>query len=247
VKVFNVSEYRRSICAGIKDAEWFDNNNIEARTLRDQCNGQALEDMLTFLRENKTGVAILDSTNPTHERRLKLVNAMRPVGAKVMFIEVLNDNEHFLTEQYLHTANTSPDYTNMNTDAAVLDYRSRVEKYAMFFEPLDKGSSSPIESKWSYFKCDHYNHHFVVHNVRGYLPLKVVNFIMNLRTTTHAFYLSRHGQSEYNLIGTIAIIIIIIIIIISIIITIIIIIIILIIIIIVIITNTIIILRTNWW
>ena len=31
-----------------------------------------------------------------------------------------------------------------------------------------------------------------VHRVRGYLPLKVVHFIMNLRTTTHAFYLSRY-------------------------------------------------------
>ena len=42
-----------------------------------------------------------------------------------------------------------------------------------------------------------------VHRVRGYLPLKVVHFIMNLRTTAHAFYLSRHGQSEYNAIGRI--------------------------------------------
>ena len=31
----------------------------------------------------------------------------------------------------------------------------------------------------------------MVHNVRGNLPLKVVNFIMNLRTNTHPFYLSR--------------------------------------------------------
>jgi len=43
----------------------------------------------------------------------------------------------------------------------------------------------------------------VVHNVRGHLPLKVVNFVINLRTTSHAFYLSRHGQSEYNVEGRI--------------------------------------------
>jgi broad specificity phosphatase PhoE len=35
------------------------------------------------------------------------------------------------------------------------------------------------------------------------MPLKVVNFIMNLRTTFHAFYLTRHGQSEYNEVGKI--------------------------------------------
>ena len=62
---------------------------------------------------------------------------------------------------------------------------------------------SQIESKWSYFKCDHSRHHFVVHSVRGHVPLKIVHFIMNMRTDCHPFYLSRHGQSEYNQIGRI--------------------------------------------
>ncbi|RYY83819.1 hypothetical protein EON63_10425 [archaeon] len=39
--------------------------------------------------------------------------------------------------------------------------------------------------------------------MKGYLMQKVVNFIMNLRTTSHAFYLTRHGQSEYNDLGRI--------------------------------------------
>lgn len=42
-----------------------------------------------------------------------------------------------------------------------------------------------------------------VNNIRGYLPLKVVHFIMNLHTQTRTFYLTRHGQSEYNLLGKI--------------------------------------------
>jgi broad specificity phosphatase PhoE len=43
----------------------------------------------------------------------------------------------------------------------------------------------------------------VVHNVKGYLLQKMVNFIMNLRTNSHSFFLSRHGQSEYNDLGRI--------------------------------------------
>ena len=39
--------------------------------------------------------------------------------------------------------------------------------------------------------------------VKGHLPLKIVQFIMSLRTTKHAFYLTRHGQSEYNEVGRI--------------------------------------------
>jgi broad specificity phosphatase PhoE len=52
-------------------------------------------------------------------------------------------------------------------------------------------------------KCDHAKQHFVVNKVKGFLMQKVVNFIMNLRTTSHAFYLTRHGQSEYNDLGRI--------------------------------------------
>ena len=43
----------------------------------------------------------------------------------------------------------------------------------------------------------------MVHSVRGHVPLKIVHFIMNMRTDCHPFYLSRHGQSEYNQIGRI--------------------------------------------
>lgn len=44
---------------------------------------------------------------------------------------------------------------------------------------------------------------FIVTNIRGYLPLKVVHFVMNLHTMVRTFYLTRHGQSEYNLLGKI--------------------------------------------
>lgn len=42
-----------------------------------------------------------------------------------------------------------------------------------------------------------------VNNIRGYLPLKVVHFVMNLHTLPRTFFLTRHGQSEYNLLGKI--------------------------------------------
>ena len=77
-----------------------------------------------------------------------------------------------------------------------------MDKYKTFFETLDDGTYKE-ESRWCYLKCDHSKQHFVVHNVKGYLMQKAVNFIMNLRTTSHAFYLTRHGQSEYNNLGRI--------------------------------------------
>jgi Histidine phosphatase superfamily (branch 1) len=58
----------------------------------------------------------------------------------------------------------------------------------------------------SRFRCTP-NRHYVaplsVNNIRGYLPLKVVHFVMNLHTLPRTFFLTRHGQSEYNLLGKI--------------------------------------------
>jgi broad specificity phosphatase PhoE len=79
-----------------------------------------------------------------------------------------------------------------------LDYRRRIALYKTFYEPLDLDSVDPVESKWSYIKCNHGQQNFVVHRVTGSLPQTVANFIMNMRTEKHAFYLTRHGQSEYN-------------------------------------------------
>eukprot|EP00597_Dinobryon_sp_UTEXLB2267_P015822 CAMPEP_0170115900 /NCGR_PEP_ID=MMETSP0020_2-20130122/11851_1 /TAXON_ID=98059 /ORGANISM="Dinobryon sp., Strain UTEXLB2267" /LENGTH=558 /DNA_ID=CAMNT_0010343719 /DNA_START=58 /DNA_END=1734 /DNA_ORIENTATION=+ len=203
LQIYNVSEYRRRKYGALKDAEWFDSNNVEARKAREECNQTAIKDMITFLAGQPNGIAILDSTNPTHERRTNLLRVMNAARVKVMFIEVSNDNEEFLQDQYRTAASTSPDYEGINNTDAELDYRRKVDKFKTYFEPLDSGANSAVESKWSYIKCDHFIQHFVVHNIKGYLQQKVVHFIMNLRTTCHAFYLSRHGQSEYNDLGRI--------------------------------------------
>jgi len=201
VQVFDVNEYRRKMCSHIKDSAWFDSSNLEAVEMRNQCNRAAIADLITFLNSHSSCVAILDSTNPTHARRLTFVENVKPTGAKTMFIQVENDNEKFLATQYRMVSESSPEYEGMNAEEAVKDYIRCIASYEIMFEPLS--DTHPVESKWSFFKCDHSRQHFVVHKVRGFLPLKVVNFIMNIQTTFRTFYLTRHGQSEYNEVGRI--------------------------------------------
>jgi broad specificity phosphatase PhoE len=117
-----------------------------------------------------------------------------------MWIEVANDDEEFLREQYEDHAKTSPDYVGVDNAQAHQDYQKRVDIFRAIFETID---SKGEESHWSYMKCDHSKQHFVIHDVKGYLFQKVVTFLMNMRTTSHAFYLTRHGQSEYNDLGKI--------------------------------------------
>jgi hypothetical protein len=68
VRTFNVAEYRRQLCGGLKDSVWFDPSNKDAVTMRNECNQAAVRDIVSFLTV-ENGVAILDSTNATHNRR----------------------------------------------------------------------------------------------------------------------------------------------------------------------------------
>ena len=73
VQLFNSTEYRRKMCGSVTDEQWFDATNEEARKLRQACNEAVIVDILAFLNQHVNGVAILDSTNPDHNRRLNLL------------------------------------------------------------------------------------------------------------------------------------------------------------------------------
>lgn len=122
VEMFNVTEYRRKYygeAESFQNANWFDNDNIAALQMRTKFNQLAIDDMVKFLNEHTNGVAIFDATNSTRERRAHLVNSVRPTGAKILFIEVSNDNEQFLAQNYRIAALSSPEYKGMDPDVAV--------------------------------------------------------------------------------------------------------------------------------
>ena len=90
---------------------------------------------------------------------------------------------------------STPDYKDMEEKKAVADFMARRANYEKYYQPVDE-EDGPF--------CKIVNsHRYVVHNIRGYLSLKVVHFVMNLHTLPRTFYLTRHGQSEYNLLGKI--------------------------------------------
>jgi hypothetical protein len=138
---------------------------------------------------------------------------LRSQGVTVLFIEVQNNSPEFLREQSRVAAHTMPDYQAMSENEAVsqpprittqppprshhlpllsyqeLDYLRRVAQYVGKFESLSM--AHPVETKWSFMICDHTARSYEMHNVRGNVPLQVVNFVMNMRTGSHKFYLSR--------------------------------------------------------
>jgi predicted kinase len=113
VEVFSAADIRRKEFGALKDADWYNPNNQEAQAIRATCNRKNLDNACTFLQNNVNGVAIIDASNPTHQRRLAVKDAMFRVQVKVLFLEVFSDDEKFLNTQY-SGIRTSPDYTNVS-------------------------------------------------------------------------------------------------------------------------------------
>ena len=140
-----------------------------------------------------------DATNTTRERRGFLVDQLErsSVRAKVIFVESICEDEKLVEENIRSVKVSTPDYQGMDPEEAVRDFNMRRDRYIEVYETLGE-----TEAKLAYLKVIDCRQ-FIVNNIRGYLPLKVIHFIMNLHTSPRTFYLTRHGQSEYNTLGKI--------------------------------------------
>eukprot|EP00521_Asterionellopsis_glacialis_P010630 CAMPEP_0195296590 /NCGR_PEP_ID=MMETSP0707-20130614/19776_1 /TAXON_ID=33640 /ORGANISM="Asterionellopsis glacialis, Strain CCMP134" /LENGTH=608 /DNA_ID=CAMNT_0040358147 /DNA_START=85 /DNA_END=1911 /DNA_ORIENTATION=+ len=197
-QIFNVGDYRRQLCGAQQPASFYDPNNKEAATARHMACDAALTDLFEFMRRDGVRVAAFDATNSTRSRRNHILQQIRNsgTGAKTMFIESVCDSEELLEENIRKVKLNTPDYRDMESTKAIQDFKERRQQYESVYDPLDENHDG------CYVKIINCKR-FVVNSVRGYLPLKVVHFVMNLHTLPRTFYLTRHGQSEYNLLGKI--------------------------------------------
>lgn len=196
-QIFNVGDYRRKICGAKLPASFYDPENLEGMEQRSKACDAALEDLIEFMGKDGVRLAVYDSTNSSPDRRHHIKQKLNDsgIGFKKMFIETLCDDEEVLEENIKSVKMSTPDYEGMDPEDAVNDFKERRKNYMSVYKTLEDDEGSFIKVFNS--------KKFVIHNIRGYLPLKVVHFVMNLHTLPRTFYLTRHGQSEYNLLGKI--------------------------------------------
>ena len=105
----------------------------------------------------------------------------------------------------------SPDYANFDEAKAVADFKKRIAHYESVYEPLDdeggpmrhQGQTNgdeaiAVHSNLSWIKLIDCGRQVVVNRIKGFLQGRIVQFLMNVHTLPRTIYLSRHGQSEYN-------------------------------------------------
>jgi broad specificity phosphatase PhoE/predicted kinase len=194
-RVFNVGNYRREKLGSQQPHAFFDPDNVEGRTQRAEVARVALDDLVQWM-ESGGEVGIYDATNTTKARRRSVSERCRAAGLEVVFIESLCEDEQVIASNIRQTKLHMPDYAGMDPDAAVADFAARIEHYARIYEPLE-------ESEGSYVKLVDVGKELVAHTIQGYLPSRLVYFLMNIHPLPRPIYLTRHGESEFNADGRI--------------------------------------------
>ena len=189
-RTFNVGNYRRERLGSQQPHRFFDPENVEGREARREVAMAALEDMLGWFAAGGE-VGIYDATNTTRERRSLLATRMRAHGMSVVFVESVSDDEALIEANIRQTKLHMPDYAGMDPDAAVRDFRARIEHYESVYETVQ-------EDEGSFIRVIDVGRMVVAHRVQGYLPSRLVYFAMNLHVTPRSIWLVRHGESLFN-------------------------------------------------
>lgn len=197
-KVFNVGEYRRR-ATPYTSHDFFRPDNDEAMIIREKCAEQALEDLCEWL---KTGgeVAVFDATNTTRMRRHMIYDICTVQNScKTFFVESVCTNPAIIEANIKEAKVTSPDYKDHNVDDALEDFKKRIKHYEDMYEPLDEETDKEL----SFIKIFNQGEKYLVNRVHGHVQSRVVYYLMNIHVLPRTIYLTRHGETDMNLLGRI--------------------------------------------
>lgn len=189
-RVFNVGAARRETVGSQVSHDFFDPDNPEGRRERMRLAEVVLKDMLKWLSQSGQ-VAIYDATNSTRERRAWIRDSCKAQGVTVVFIETICDDPRVIDRNLRDTKLHSPDYVGMAPEDALADFKKRIAHYEKAYATVgdDEGMSVKLIDEGK---------KVVVHNIDGAVMSRIVYFLMNLRTKRRPIWLTRHGESQFN-------------------------------------------------
>ncbi|PAA66830.1 hypothetical protein BOX15_Mlig023078g1 [Macrostomum lignano] len=199
-KVFNLGDYRRRITSETSH-DFFNPSNLEAARVREECARMALEDMTQYLNSECGEIAVFDATNSTRRRRQHLLEHCEAENFRSFFVESVCDNDEIIEANILEVKINNPDYqTVIDKEAAVRDFRQRIDNYKSEYEPLDE----TLDKELSFIKIFNQGERFLINRLDGNIQSRIVYYLMNIKVNhNRCIYLMRHGESMLNQMGRI--------------------------------------------
>lgn len=184
---FSAAQYRQEMCQGQQiSADFFDASNLEYLKQRTRVADATLNDMILWFQkdasQNNLKVAIMDASNTIQDRRQIIKNSLESINVNVIFIECVYETEGLLNEHLPFIHLLSPDYEHLNSEIAQEDYKQRIKYYRDNYAPVD-------ESDGSFIKLINGGKQVIVNKVTGFLPSKVIFYLMNLHFGSKKIFL----------------------------------------------------------
>lgn len=169
---------------------------------RDEIALATLHELLAWLQDESSSVAIFDATNSTVQRRRKLVHEIRRVAGnfvEVLFLESCCFDETIL-EQNMRLKLSGPDYKGADAAHALADFRARVKMYEVSYEAL-----GPYEESvgLAYLTLIDVGRKLIAFNTDGFLTAQAMEFLSNFHLTERQIWLTRNGESLDDRVGRI--------------------------------------------
>ncbi|KAK9065951.1 hypothetical protein SSX86_015353 [Deinandra increscens subsp. villosa] len=191
-KHFNIGKYRRLKHGTNQSADFFRGDNPEGMEARNEVAALAMDDMTTWMQEGGQ-VGIFDATNSTSERRNMLIK-MAEGKCKIIFLETICNDRQIIERNIRLKIQQSPDYADEpDFEAGYQDFKRRLDNYEKIYEPVNEGSYIKMIDMVS-----GHGGQIQVNNISGYLPGRIVFFLVNTHLTPRPILLTRHGESLYN-------------------------------------------------
>ena len=187
---FSIAKYRLDKL-GSKTADFFDTSNAGNIKQRVHAMTEALEDALRYLSRGGE-IAIIDGTNTTTERRdIIRQRVSKEDGYDILWVEsVCDELGTTLTDLQIEELKNSPDFIDK------ADYEKKLAHYR-------KGYTALAADEGSFVRVYDYGRTLTVNAIHGFLPTKIVAFVMNLKPSPRPIFICRHGESTFNVRGLI--------------------------------------------
>ncbi|KAM3965742.1 6-phosphofructo-2-kinase/fructose-2,6-bisphosphatase [Aphomia sociella] len=197
-KVFDCSEYRRRRMALYGSHDIFRADNQQGSAIRRQSAREAVQDAMLWLKDGNS-VAIFDGTNITREQRRDLDEyCLNEMGFRILFIECVCEDQDLLERNIIEILHYSADYKDMSEDEAVDDLRKKLEHYMRQYEPIDAGLENI-----GFVRVENMGETVTAHKVSGQKESGILGYLSGMRALPQTLYFTRHGESEYNVLGRI--------------------------------------------
>ncbi|KIO13119.1 hypothetical protein M404DRAFT_122926, partial [Pisolithus tinctorius Marx 270] len=139
-----------------------------------------------------------DATNSTRRRRENIeARVKQEKGIQVIFLEsVCNDPAVIAANIALKVSSGDPDYKHLPKEVAERDFIRRIKEYEAVYETI-------TEPHLSYLRITDVGNEVTLSRINGYLQSRIAFYLMNLHVKPRNIFMSRHGESQFNVEGKI--------------------------------------------